>query len=265
VSLAESCVSAVNGSSERGSPGLDRRDALVGIDADIQAALNSLSGDLWNVKQPTRVPESEDIVLRDGAALVEASYLYADLADSSTLAHSVDAETAARVIRMYLNMAVRVLRHYDGHIRSFDGDRVMAVFMGGSKNTNAFRASMAINYYVLKILPDYIKAALPTVAAAGWELKHGIGIDSGTAFMVRGGVRNNNDLVSVGSSPNVAAKLADIRDLDPIHITERSLAKVRSDVRTHADGRERSRFCSEQVIGGSSVRVASSQWFWSIE
>ncbi|MBF4622367.1 adenylate/guanylate cyclase domain-containing protein [Clavibacter sp. VKM Ac-2542] len=237
----------------------------MGIDSEIQAALGSLSGDLWNVKQPTDVPKTEDIVLRDGAAIVNATYLYADLANSSTLAQKLDAETAARVIRMYLNMSVRVLRHKGGHIRSFDGDRVMAVFMGDSKNTNAFRAAMAINYYVAKVIPEYLRLSLPAVGKAGWGLKHGIGIDSGQSFMVRGGVRDNNDLISIGSAPNVAAKLADIRDLEPIHISNRALNKVKESVRRHADGRNRYQLCGTHVIGGESLSVSSSGWYWSLE
>jgi class 3 adenylate cyclase len=43
-------------------------------------------------------------------------------------------------------------------------------------------------------------------------MKHGAGIDIGEAMMVRGGVRNNNDLVSIGDPPNIAAKLSELRN-----------------------------------------------------
>lgn len=231
---------------------------------EIDSALANIIGADWNVTKPRDVPKSTDIVLRDGAASIDATYLYADLANSSALAQSVSPEIASRVIRMYLNMTVRILRNRGGHIRSFDGDRVMAIFMGESKNTNAFRAALAVNYYVVKRLPSLMDTAWPVVSASGWALGHGIGIDTGAAMLVRGGVRDNNDLVSVGAAPNVAAKLSDIRDLDPIHITKRSLDRVQEDIRTHADGRDRFRSCGDHTIGGVSVGVMSSNWYWSL-
>jgi adenylate cyclase len=236
----------------------------VALDDDITAALSEIIDTEWKTFKPRDVPESTDVALSNGAASVEATYVYADLANSSKLAQSVSPEVTARVIRMYLNMTVRVLRHKGGHIRSFDGDRVMAIFMGDAKNTNAFRAALAVNFYVEKRLPSLIDDAWPAVRRAGWVIKHGVGIDTGDALLVRGGVRNNNDLVSIGSAPNVAAKLSDIRDDHPIHITARSANRVRSDVRTHADGRQRFKSCGTKSIGGTALEVMSSSWWWSL-
>lgn len=234
------------------------------IDATIRTALDSILSEPWKVTEPRDVPNSEAVTLLNGAASIDATYLYADLANSSGLAQKVSPESAARVVRMYLNMAVRVLRHYEGHIRSFDGDRVMAVFKGDSKNSNAFRSALAINAYVTKTIPKLL-VGLPEVAAAGWEMKHGIGIDTGPALLVRGGVRNNNDLISIGAAPNVAAKLADIRDLDPIHITKRAVTRVRDNFRQHSDGRMRHRLCGEKEIGGERLEVHSSNWYWGLK
>lgn len=233
------------------------------IDATIKTALDSILSEPWKVTEPRDVPNSEAVTLLNGAASIDATYLYADLANSSGLAQKVSPESAARVVRMYLNMAVRVLRHYEGHVRSFDGDRVMAVFMGDSKNSNAFRAALAINAYVTKTIPNLL-VGLPEVAAAGWEMKHGIGIDTGPALLVRGGVRNNNDLISIGAAPNVAAKLADIRDLDPIHITKRAVSRVKDNFRQHSDGRMRHRLCGNKEIGGERLVVHSSNWYWGL-
>ena len=91
----------------------------------------------WNITNGTIVPKTEDIVLKNGGRLVDATYLYADLAGSSKLAKTVYKEVTATVIRAYINTASRILRNYEGEIRSFDGDRVMAIFMGGDKETRA--------------------------------------------------------------------------------------------------------------------------------
>lgn len=87
------------------------------------------------------VPKTEDIVMKNGGRLVDATYAYADLADSSTIAQLLNNEVAAKIIRAFVNSATRILRHYNGQIRSFDGDRVMAIFIGEKKNWDAVRAA----------------------------------------------------------------------------------------------------------------------------
>lgn len=231
---------------------------------EIRASLDDIAVAPWGVIHARDVPETSEVALRNGAAAIDATYLYADVVDSSRLAQSVDAETAARVIRMYLSMAVRVLRHQGGHIRSFDGDRVMAVFMGDSKNSSAFRSALAINYWVSQVLREEIDSRFAAVRTAGWSLKHGVGIDTGSALLVRGGVRNNNDLIAVGSAPNVAAKLSAVRDIDPVHVTYRSIIRVKEAFRLHADGRTRHRLCGDKTIGGETLTVHSSNWYWAL-
>lgn len=68
----------------------------------------------WNVRDGYVVPETDNITLRNGAVKLNATYVYADMAGSSDLAQSVDAEVTAKVIRTYLNAATRTLRHYGG-------------------------------------------------------------------------------------------------------------------------------------------------------
>jgi class 3 adenylate cyclase len=43
---------------------------------------------------------------------------------------------AAEIYKSYLISACRIIRDNGGEITAFDGDRVMAVFIGNMKNTN---------------------------------------------------------------------------------------------------------------------------------
>lgn len=172
----------------------------------------------WDITEGIVVPETANIVMKNGGRLVDAAYLYADLAGSSRMARILPRETTAKIIRAYINTASRILREFDGEIRSFDGDRVMAIFMGEDKETKAVKAAYAINWAVMMVLRPAIKQ--------NWsdgkdfcDIQHGIGIDTGEALIVRGGVRDNNDLISIGVAPNRAAKLSEIRDSHPITIT----------------------------------------------
>lgn len=91
----------------------------------------------WSITNGTVVPTTDDIVMRNGGRLLDATYAYADLADSSKIAQTLKKEAAAKIIRAFVNSATRILRNFGGEIRSFDGDRVMAIFVGDDKNWNA--------------------------------------------------------------------------------------------------------------------------------
>ncbi|MFD8467817.1 adenylate/guanylate cyclase domain-containing protein [Streptomyces cyaneofuscatus] len=184
----------------------------MGLADDISAAVTRVVCSDWNSRKGTTVPSTDTVALGNGAVEVKAVYLYADLADSTGLARDFSRTTAAKVIRAYLDATCRVIRACGGEIRSFDGDRVMAIFMGGAKNTAAADCALKINYVVTKIIRPQVEANLSSIVTRGFQVKHCVGIDTGTALIVRGSVRGNNDLVSIGRAPNVAAKLSDIRN-----------------------------------------------------
>lgn len=166
----------------------------------INSTVNDILKAQWNITGGRAVPKTEDIVLKNGGRIVDATYLYADLAGSSRLAQTIKKEVTAKVIRAYINTASRILRHYAGEIRSFDGDRVMAIFMGEKKNPNAVRAALGINWAVQKVISPAIEANWTNGNIIS-DIRHGIGIDTGEALIVRGGVRDNNDLISIGAAP----------------------------------------------------------------
>lgn len=149
---------------------------------------------VWSIRDGLTVPKTEDVVLRNGAVKVDATYLYADLAGSSIAAQRLTKEAAGTIIRSYLNAASRIIRHFNGHIRSFDGDRVMGIFMGGGKNTSAAKAGLAINWAIHEVLRPRLNAKWNDLESL-YRVDHGVGIATGEAFIIRGGVRDNNDLV----------------------------------------------------------------------
>lgn len=176
----------------------------------IESSVNDIFTASWNITKGVKVPTTDDVVMKNGGRLVDATYLYADLAGSSKLAHTMKKETTAVIIRAYINSAARILRHFGGEIRSFDGDRVMAIFMGDDKNRKAVDAAFAINWAVYKVLRPAIENKWNDVSKS-YTIAHGIGIDTGEALIVRGGVREHNDLISIGDAPNDAARLSEDR------------------------------------------------------
>lgn len=176
----------------------------------IESSVNDILNASWSITKGTKVPTTDDVVMKNGGKLVDATYLYADLAGSGALAHKVNKEPTAMIIRSYINSASRILREYGGEIRSFDGDRVMAIFMGDDKNQKAVRAAFGINWAVHEVIKPALEAKWSDIYKY-YTISHGIGIDTGEALIVRGGVRNHNDLISIGDAPNDAARLSDYR------------------------------------------------------
>ncbi|ROR64828.1 adenylate/guanylate cyclase domain-containing protein [Agrococcus jenensis] len=216
------------------------------------------------VTKGLKVPETDDVPLENGGKLIDATYLYADLAGSGRIANSLTKEAAAKVIKSYVNTSTRILRHNGGEIRSFDGDRVMAIFMGLDKEDRAVRAAMSINWAVEKVIPEAIKKHY-TDPEVFPPIAHGVGIDSGEALIIRGGIRNNNDLISIGAAPNVAAKLSDIRspskalfitDTVKEALSEEFLAFEGQSIWSVADW--------NYDVGGNHVRVWGSGAWWSV-
>jgi class 3 adenylate cyclase len=234
----------------------------MGLADDVRTGLDGVLSPPWASRNGTVVPETEDIVLRDGAVNIDATYLYADLANSSALGQKIKPKIAAKVIRSYLNAATRILRYYDGEIRSFDGDRVLAIFIGDSKNSNAVRSALALNWAVKKVLRPKLDDKWPDLSKT-WTAYHGVGIDTGEAMLVRGGVRNNNDLISIGAAPNVAAKLSELRDAPDIYITKAVYDRTAASNKDATSGGSMWTRYGNVVVGENSYVVYGSFWTWS--
>jgi class 3 adenylate cyclase len=164
------------------------------------------------------VPDPEDVSLDNEAVKFDrATILYADLAASTILVDAMTWTFAAEVYRTYLYCAAKVIRAEGGVITAYDGDRVMAVFIGDAQSTAAARCALKINYAVVKVLNPALKAQY---TKSTYTVTHVIGIDTSDIHAVRIGIRGGNDLVWVGRAANYAAMLANLNSDKIIWITE---------------------------------------------
>ncbi len=175
---------------------------------DLKSETNKIVMSGWNRRDGEKVPETEDVGLGNEGVEINATFLYADLADSTELA-IIDKQIAAEVVKAYLMGTTRIIRAMGGEIRSFDGDRVMGVFFEGNKNTSAALSALKVNYFFRNILTPAFTGFYP---GRSLKLSQTAGVDTSATRVIRTGIRNNNDLVWVGRAPNVAAKLSAIRE-----------------------------------------------------
>lgn len=87
------------------------------------------------------VPEDNSIGLGDDASRIDATVLYADLADSTLLVVSYDPASRRRSTKRFC-IAAKLIRENGGKITAYEGDRVMAVYVGTGKNSAAARTAL---------------------------------------------------------------------------------------------------------------------------
>lgn len=190
----------------------------MGLKADLTAEVKSTLSTHWNEQVTATVPVAEDLRLNSNHAknLESATVLYADLDGSTNMVDGYEWWFAAEIYKIYLRSAAQIIKSEGGTITAYDGDRIMAVFIGDTKNTSAVRAALKINYAVEQILRPAITNQYPS---STFILNHSIGIDTSQLHASRIGVRGDNDIVWVGKAANHAAKLSNLSGR-PIWITK---------------------------------------------
>jgi class 3 adenylate cyclase len=127
------------------------------------------------------------------------------MADSTKMVDNSGKWAATETYKTFLLCAAKIIRSQGGAITAYDGDRVMAVFIGDSKNTSAVRAALKIKWAVSNIINPAKKKQYTEDA---YPLQHVVGIDTSELFVANAGVRGAKDLVWVGRAANHAAKLS---------------------------------------------------------
>jgi len=176
---------------------------------DLTSEVRDIYKTAWTERDGTVVPETSDLKLGNDAVKLEAAVLYADLVDSTGLVTGYKAHFAAEVYKAYLHCAAKIIRANSGVICAYDGDRVMGVFIGDTKRSNAAKTGLQINWAVREIVN---KELVAQYSSTKYRVAQAVGIDMSSVYVARTGVRGANDLVWVGRSANYAAKLCAVRD-----------------------------------------------------
>lgn len=227
----------------------------------LESLTDFILNNTWESRDGVVIPSAEDVKLAGGAVKLEATMLYADLANSTDLAVNFDKRIAARTFKTFLMVSSRIIKNNGGAIRSFDGDRVMGVFVGAMKNSNAAKASLKINYAMKNVIRPKIENKYPVLIERGFALSHAVGIDTSEVMVVRAGVHGDNDLVWVGRAPNVAAKLSGLRDEGyASYITANVFDNLDNELKFH-EGRSMWEQGNLNNMPGIS-RIYRSFWTW---
>ena len=226
---------------------------------DLETDVATIFRSKWTVRDGQAVPAPENLKLGNDAMKLSGTVLYADLSDSTTMVNRKTAPFSAEVYKTFLHCAAKIIRYHGGSITAYDGDRIMAVFIGKTKNTDAVKAALKINWARLNIIQPALKRQYPT---SDFTLKHTVGIDTSELFVARIGVRGDNDLVWVGRAANWAAKLSDLPDTHPTWITKAVYDNMLDEGRVSSDGRNMWEAMTWKAMNNASIY--RSGWTWEL-
>jgi class 3 adenylate cyclase len=227
------------------------------LSEDLAKDVAELIKTTWVEREGKQIPEPEDVKLGNDAVTLDGTVLYADLADSTDLVQGYKVWFAAEIYKAYLHCASKIIRDEGGIVTAFDGDRVMAVFIGDSRNTSAARSALKINHAVVRIINRALAAEYPKNP---YKVQHAVGVDSSSLFIARTGIRGSNDLVWVGRAANYAAKMCSLREgVFASWITDTVYNALNAEAKT-TNGQA---MWEQRTWTARNINVYRSNWMWA--
>ena len=231
----------------------------MGLADDLKIEINKIFTEKWSTRDGLVIPSTEDLKLGSEAVNLKGTVLYADLASSTQLVAGYKNWFAAEIYKAFLYGSAKVIRNLDGVITGYDGDRIMAVYIGDLKNTHAATTALKINYLVKTIINPILKEHY---SKTNYELRHVVGVDTSPLYVARSGIRGSNDLVWIGRAANYAAKLSNLSSNYPSRITKSVYNMLNDSAKLSSDGKPM--WTSATWTDMGSMTIFRSTWSWRI-
>lgn len=159
----------------------------------------------------------------DNMALGEAkefnlAVMHVDMDNFTGVTGDLSNKDKLRLLNIYLSELTAVIRDHDGFIEKYVGDGITALFGVGKSESeavkNAADCAITIQTEVECVMSKYLKnIGLPAFTCS-------IGVDYGTIWVARVGVRGMNQLTLVGNEVSLAKKLEELAGHGEIFVGE---------------------------------------------
>ena len=146
----------------------------------------------------------------DNMALGEAKefrmvVMHVDMDHFAKVTGGLSKKDKLRLLNIYLSDLTAVIRDHGGFIEKYVGDGITALFGAGRGESeavkNAVDCALTIQAEIRHVMSTYLRrAGLPSFTCS-------IGMDYGTAWVARVGIRGSNQLTLVGNEVIIAKKL----------------------------------------------------------
>jgi class 3 adenylate cyclase len=197
------------------------------IKDDLKAKISEIAVTTWGtIPDGYTVPDETDLTYGNSGVNLDATILYADIHKSTEMVDTLTHRRSAEYYKAFLRCASDLIRRNNGTIQAYDGDRVMAVYLGINQADDAVRTALELHCAVNEIVnPKFASVYSQTHRI----LQFTVGIDSGPCLAIKVGVRDHGELAWIGAPANYAAKLNSFEGLDieyPTRITVRTFNKL---------------------------------------
>lgn len=164
----------------------------------------------FEITKVSYVPDISDPKLTFGnkGLSFPATVLYIDMRGSTAILNKHHKYTVAKIHMAYFHTIIKIIKPYNGKIRSFNGDSVLVFFYDYSVDiiSRAVSVAMQIKFMLSSDdgIADYLKKYSP--------IDFGIGIDHGEILCTKIGeprITNNQDLIWIGNPVNKATAISD--------------------------------------------------------
>jgi len=176
----------------------------------------------------------------DNMALGEAkefdlAVMHVDMDDFTGVTGHLSNKDKLRLLNIYLSELTAVIRDYSGFVEKYVGDGISAMFgvgKGGPEAVkNAVECAMTIQAEIKHVMGGYFeKVGLPSFTCS-------IGMDYGTIWVARVGVKEMNQLTLVGNEVSIAKNLEELAGRGEIFVGECIKARL---------GQKRQKYCDRQ-------------------
>lgn len=236
--------------------------------------VKSILVDEFKIEDVTYVPDIDNSKLTFGntGLRFEATVLYIDMRGSTEILSKHNKATIAKIHMAYFHTVVKIAKSLGGHVRSFNGDSMLAFFQGTTKQTlsNAVKAAMQMKYMI-----SNSEGGINRLLSDFSAINFGIGLDDGKILCTKigvGGDSNNQDLMWVGHAVNKSTVISDSRQSpNQIGISSYVYSNLNDDVKfglgknawdqeVKVDMWTQSTF----IYNGKSENYYYTSWHWSV-
>ena len=153
------------------------------------------------------VPKRPDLTFGNTVKkMPHAVVLYVDMRKSKAILSDATTFWSVKIHRAFLLALTHCVEKREGHMRSFNGDGILAFFVGDKAASRAVRAAMDTSGFVNKINEHLVGEGLNPI-------DFGIGIAQGPVMVAKSGKAGDDqtkqDLIWVGLPVYVAVELSD--------------------------------------------------------
>ncbi len=167
----------------------------------------------------------------------QLTVMFCDLVGSTALSEQLDPEELREVVRAYQETCTTVIRRYDGHIAQHLGDGLLVYFgypaaheddaaravRAGLEIVEALQNAEGSNPRLPSEQHDVLKSAAERRMKVGRSFKAGLQVRIGvhTGLVVIGEIGNSekHEILALGETPNLAARLQGLADPDTVVIS----------------------------------------------